>query len=162
MNASTLKVSFGAAVALCGVLGGALAWNLAAVATHAPAPSAVVVPRAMGPQTVDPTWIKSGTPRFTTTETLNVPAQGLSTGLWACEGPAVFDWTFGSDETVHILEGAVDVRYNGHLLKLRPGDTAFFRAGTTAEWSVPERVYKTYVLQDPGRLGRLYRRITGL
>jgi len=130
-------------------------------ATHAPAPSKEVVSKDLQPLAVNPAWIKSGQPRFMASETVAMPAYGISTGLWSCDGPAVFDWTFGTDETVHILEGEVEVHYLGNVLVLTEGDTAFFRAGTKAEWRVKERVFKSFVLQDPGRLGRLYRKITG-
>ncbi len=129
--------------------------------THAPVPSKEVVSRDLQPLEVNPAWIKSGQPRFMASETLAMPAYGISTGLWSCDGPAVFDWTFGTDETVHILDGEVEVHYLGNVLVLTEGDTAFFRAGTKAEWRVKKRVFKSFVLQDPGRLGRLYRKITG-
>lgn len=158
------RFSFAASVAMnvaMLLLGGAWLVHGLYGLSHVPEPSRQAVSKPLKPLEINPAWIKSGHPRFMATETTSVPGHGISTGLWSCDGPAVFDWTFGTDETVHILDGEVQVLYLGHLLTLTKGDTAFFRAGTTAEWRVRERVYKTFVLQDPGRFGRLYRQITG-
>jgi uncharacterized cupin superfamily protein len=155
------RVSYRVSLALNVVLAVLVGTVVVQGATHAPAPSKEVVSRDLKPLAVNPEWIKSGQPRFMASETLSMPAYGISTGLWSCDGPAVFDWTFGTDETVHILDGEVEVHYLGNVLVLTEGDTAFFRAGTKAEWRVKERVFKSFVLQDPGRLGRLYRKITG-
>ena len=141
-----------------------LAWVIgyfAPHALHAPEPSTEPITRLLQPQEVDPTWIKSGEPRFRVSETFALPHSKLSTGLWSCDGPALFDWTFGVDETVHILEGEVEIQYLGKTMVLKAGDTSFFRAGTTAQWHVKDRVYKSFVLHDPGRLSRWYRRIAG-
>jgi uncharacterized cupin superfamily protein len=115
----------------------------------------------MKPMAVNPSWIKSGTPKFMVAETSNVATVGVTTGLWSCDGPGVFEWTYGTDETIHLIEGAVEIEYMGKTLKLGPGDTAFFRAGTQATWTVRERAFKSFILHDPGRLARLYRRVFG-
>ncbi len=83
----------------------------------------------------------------------------VSTGLWSCDGPSTFDWVYAVDETVHVLEGEVEIAYLGEVLQLAVGDTAHFLAGTTATWTVPKRVMKSFTLHDPGPLARLYRRV---
>ena len=139
----------------------ALVYELGDDAMHAPPPSAEALRKSMQPMTVDPSWIKAGNPVFKAAETSAVGVANVVTGLWSCDGPGVFEWTYGVDETVHLLEGAVEIEYLGKKLVLRPGDTAFFRAGTKALWTVRERAYKSFILHDPGRLARLYRRVTG-
>ena len=130
-------------------------------ATTIPEPSTKALARLMKPMQVDPSWIKSGSPKFMVAESvvINPPIGSLTAGLWSCDGPATFDWNYGVDETVHILEGMAQIEYLGETLILKAGDTAFFQAGTTATWIVPLRVSKSFVLHDPGLLSRMYRRV---
>jgi uncharacterized cupin superfamily protein len=86
----------------------------------------------------------------------------VSTGIWSCDGPATFEWTFWDDERVYILDGSVTIDYKGNQFTLKPGDTAFFLSGTKAVWHVPNYVKKTFVLEKPNRLVRLYRRVAGI
>ncbi len=125
------------------------------------APSAQELQRPMEVMAVDPSWIKSGTPVFRVAQTTHIPGARITTGLWSCDGPAQFQWTFAADETVHILEGEVHVEYLGQKMTLEAGETAVFHAGTQAIWHVPKRVLKSYTLHDPGRLVRWYRQIFG-
>jgi uncharacterized cupin superfamily protein len=143
-------------------LAGAWVYELGDDYTHAPPPSVEALKREMRPMLVNPTWIKSGTPKFMMAETSHVGTVGVTTGLWSCDGPATFEWTYGTDETIHLIEGVVEIDYLGKTLKLGPGDTAFFRAGTQATWTVRERAYKSFILHDPGRIARLYRRVFGV
>ena len=138
-----------------------LVFDLSDDALHAPQPSVSAKVSALRPMAVDPTWIKSGQPQFFHAVTAEVRPAGVSSGLWVCDGPGVFEWRYGTDETVHLLEGHVEIHYLGEILKLGPGDTAFFRAGTQALWKVEQRVYKSFILHDPGRLSRWYRRLFG-
>jgi uncharacterized cupin superfamily protein len=157
-----LNKAFAVSVALNIALVGALVYELGDDATHAPPASVEALKREMRPMQVNPAWIKSGTPKFMAAETSHVNTVGVTTGLWSCDGPGTFEWTYGTDETIHLLEGAVEIDYLGKTLKLGPGDTAFFRAGTKATWTVRERAYKSFILHDPGRLARLYRRVLGV
>jgi uncharacterized protein len=131
-----------------------------AVTYHAqqPPPSSVAVARTLGPFPVDPSWVRSGTPNFRGTETSRSPDGKTTTGLWACDGPSTFEWQFGADETVHLLEGRVEVDYRGSRFTLEPGDTATFHAGTRAVWHVPHHAKKVFVLNQPGPLVRAWRK----
>jgi uncharacterized cupin superfamily protein len=146
-------------------LGGALAlsagmaWEAGHYLVHSAPPSTVAVQRPLTAFPVDPSWVLSGEPHFRSTETVRTPDGSAYSGLWACDGPSTFQWTFGLDETVHVLEGQVDVTYNGHRFTLRPGDTATFHAGTQAVWHVPEHLKKAYTLHHPGRLALLWRKL---
>jgi uncharacterized protein len=150
-------------------LGGALL-ALAAVAAFdavryhhaAPAPSAQALSRPLGEFQVDPSWVLSGKPVFKGVETLRSPDGRVVSGLWACEGPTTFEWQFSHDETVHLLEGHVEVEYLGRRFSIRPGDTATFHAGTRAVWHVREYAKKAYTLHQPHWLVRAWRKVTGL
>lgn len=87
-------------------------------------------------------WIVAGAPVARAAE-LSRSADGTAVSLvWDCTA-GTFDWHFGVDETVHILDGAVEVSCPGIApRRLGPGDVALFRAGTTARWHVPRYVRK--------------------
>ena len=128
------------------------------LAASAPA-SATAVEKPLLGFSVDPGWVKSGTPHFRNSETTRSPDGKTISGLWACDGPSTFEWRFHMDETVHLLEGQVEVDYQGRHFTLRPGDTATFHAGTQAVWHVPRNAKKAYTLYQPPRLVSLWRRL---
>jgi uncharacterized cupin superfamily protein len=71
-----------------------------------------------------------------------------ATILWECTA-GVFDWHYDTEETVHIIGGAVEVmRDDGSTLNLRPGDTAIFRKGAHAVWTVDESVRKVAIFRN--------------
>ena len=128
----------------------------------APAASVQAVERPLGVFQVDPSWILSGKPVFRGAETMRSPDGRVVSGLWACEGPTSFVWHFSHDETVHLLEGRVEVEYQGRRFVITPGDTASFHAGTQAVWHVPEHAKKAYTLHQPGWLVRAWRKLDRL
>ena len=125
-----------------------------------PPPSTSSTPQPFTEAPVDPSWVKAGTPNFRSLETLRTYDGRAVTGLWACDGPSTFEWTFKMDETVHLLEGRVDIDYLGKRFTLEPGQTATFHAGTKAVWHVPKHAKKLYKLTYPGRLVRWWRKWT--
>lgn len=157
MKKSVLAGSLLVNVVLVALLG----WGYARQLHHDQGPSAQELQRPLELIAIDPSWIKSGTPVFKLAQTTYIPSANVTTGLWSCDGPALFEWTFSSDETVHILEGEVEIDYLGKKMTLQVGETAFFHANTKALWHVPKRVLKSYTLHDPGRLVRWYRQIFG-
>lgn len=122
-----------------------------------PPASTAALQRPMAPVPVEPSWIKSGTPNFRLLETARSPDGRVISGVWACDGPTTFEWTFDGDETVHLLEGRVDVEYQGRRFTLLPGQEAVFHTGTRAVWHVPSHVKKAYTLHKPGRLVQAWR-----
>lgn len=106
---------------------------------------------------VEPSWIKSGSPIFSQVEIARSPDGRTVNGLWACQGPTTFEWQFNADEVVYVLEGEVQVNYQGKDFALHPGDTATFHGGTRSTWTVPSYVKKAYTLHNPGPLGRFWR-----
>jgi uncharacterized cupin superfamily protein len=123
-----------------------------------PAPSQQALDQSLQPMQVPPEWIKSGTPVFRYTQYAVSPDGRSSTGVWSCEGPSTFEWQFGVDETVHVLDGRVEVDYLGQHFALEPGDSAFFQAETRAVWHVPRSMRKSFTLHHPNLAVRLVRR----
>lgn len=111
----------------------------------------------LAPVEAAPAQVLSGTPNFRAAPFAHSPDRRSSSGIWACDGPTTFDWSFGSDEVVHVLEGRVDVTYQDRQFTLLPGDTAVFYAGTQARWHVSQHVRKSYTLYHPGWITRLLR-----
>lgn len=111
---------------------------------------------------VPSSWIISGSPSFNSNVFSTAHDQSASSGLWECIGPAQFAWHYGTDEVIYILEGSAAIAYLGRKFILRPGDRMQFGAGTIANWTVPERVKKSYTVYEPGRLIRAARRIVRL
>ncbi len=67
-------------------------------------------------------------------------------GIWIVE-PSTFKLSFPGHETVHVLEGALDVVLaDGATVELRPGDVATFPAGQESIWTVSERLKKVFVV----------------
>ena len=58
------------------------------------------------PMPIEPSWIKDGNPVACGTVLTQSADKKVSSGLWSCE-PGKFEWTFGWDEFVHVLEGEV-------------------------------------------------------
>ena len=138
---------------------GFLGFETARFVTASPQLSTNAEAKPMDAVQVDPTWIKSGNPTFTQVQIASSPDGRTVNGLWSCQGPTTFEWQFSADEVVYILEGEVQVSYQGSDFVLHPGDTATFHGGTRAVWTVPGYLKKAYTLHNPGPLGRLWRDI---
>jgi len=129
---------------------------------HAEQPSAMSVARPLEGFAPDAARVLEGTPNFQAAETSRSPDGRVITGLWACDGPTRFEWYFALDETVHLLEGQVNVEYQGRRFTLKPGDVATFHAHTRAVWHVPVPTKKAYTLRHPGRLVLWWRALRGV
>lgn len=107
-----------------------------------PIVSAAIDSVALQPAPITPAWVVDGHPVARAAE-LSRSTDGTAVSLvWDCTA-GTFDWHFGIDETVHILEGEVEVSAEGAAPRvLRAGDVALFRSGTTARWHVPRYVRK--------------------
>jgi uncharacterized cupin superfamily protein len=101
------------------------------------------------PAPINPAWIRAGAPLARATQIASSADGAAFTAVWDCtEGS--FDWHFGCDETVHILEGEVIVTEPGQPPRtLRVGDVALFPAGLTAHWQVPRYVRKLAFMRQP-------------
>jgi uncharacterized cupin superfamily protein len=155
MKRRTLIAGVGGAVVAVGALA---AYESVRYVVGGPPLSTTAVEKPLSEFSVDPSWILSGKPVFRGAETMRSADGKVVSGLWACDGPTTFVWHFGADETVHLLEGHVEVEYQGRKFSITPGDTATFHAGTKAIWHVPQHAKKTYTLHQPSLLVRAWRK----
>lgn len=104
---------------------------------------------AMTPAPINPDWILAGTPVARAGEIVRSTDGTTTSAVWDCTA-GTFNWYFGVDETVHILEGEVEVSAPGFgTRRLGPGDVALFRAGSSARWHVPHYVRKIAFCRHP-------------
>ena len=96
---------------------------------------------------ISPDWILSGSPEARSTLLAKSEDRTSYTMVWECS-PGSFRWQYIEDETIVILEGEVfiSVGRTGER-QLRPGDVAFFPAGSSCVWRVTKRVKKVAVLR---------------
>jgi len=118
-----------------------------------PAPSAEAVKLHLKPFYVDPAWIKSGTPNFRANEFFKSSDGTISSGIFECDA-STFEWHYQFDEAVYILDGSVNLTYQGKEFTVNPGETVLFRAGTVATWNVPDHVRKSWTIYDAGKPAR--------
>ena len=118
-----------------------------------PAPSTEATQLHLKTLSVDPTWIKSGTPNFRANEFFKSADGKTSSGIFECDA-STFEWHYFVDEAVYILEGSVTLEYQGNEFTLKEGETALFRAGTSAIWHVPSHLRKSWTMYDAGKPAR--------
>jgi uncharacterized protein len=106
-------------------------------------------PANLKPNPIQPAWILDGQP-MARAELLSSSADGTaSTYFWDCTAGR-FNWFYSFDETFHILEGAVTLKYpSGAAHRVVAGDTVFFPAGSSAEWTVDNYVRKLAFCRTP-------------
>ena len=99
---------------------------------------------------IEPSWIKEGNPVARGTVLTQSDDKKVSSGLWSCE-PGKFEWTFGWDEFVHVLEGHVEISEDGtdQTITLQAGDMAHFPLGMKTHWHVKTAVRKFFVIRTP-------------
>jgi hypothetical protein len=96
---------------------------------------------------IEPSWITAGSPQARGTVLVQSADKLVSSGLWSCTA-GEFQWEFGWDEFVHVLEGeAIITEEGGESYTLRPGDTAHFPLGLKTQWHVPEFVKKAFTIR---------------
>ena len=98
---------------------------------------------------IQPAWILDGKP-IARLELLSSSADGTaSTYFWDCTAGR-FNWFYSFDETFHVLEGEVTLKYpSGSSHRVVAGDTVFFPAGSSAEWTVDRYVRKLAFCRTP-------------
>jgi uncharacterized protein len=118
------------------------------------------------PDPIPEDWILEGRPVARRKYLVGSSDERSSTHLWDCTAGR-FNWYYGCDEVIHVLEGAVEVEdAAGVRRRLEPGDTFLFPAGSCFHWTVPQYVRKIAFLHSPFSrkvrvLRRLYRVVTG-
>ncbi|MDH7799815.1 MULTISPECIES: cupin domain-containing protein [unclassified Beijerinckia] len=94
------------------------------------------------PAPINPEWIVTGAPLARSVEIFRSPDGAATCNVWDCTA-GTFKWYFGVDETVHILQGEVEVTaQDGSVRVLKPGEVAFFASGTWATWRIENYVRK--------------------
>jgi hypothetical protein len=98
---------------------------------------------------INPAWILDGNP-IARAEHLSGSADGTAnTYLWDCTAGR-FNWHYAFDETLHILEGSVLLKFvDGTSRRVGAGDIVFFPAGATAEWTVERYIRKLAFCRTP-------------
>jgi uncharacterized cupin superfamily protein len=70
----------------------------------------------------------------------------LAVGMWRAE-PMSFPYPFGNDETIHALEGELEIQLeDGEIVDLKPGDIASFAKGVNSTWTVKTPFKKFFVV----------------
>jgi len=96
----------------------------------------------MTSEPICPDWVVEGAPVARKCILSTSHDGDASTVLWDCTEGA-FNWYFGYDETVHIVEGEVEITdAQGFHQVLRANDVAFFPAGSNSFWRVKGYVRK--------------------
>jgi uncharacterized protein len=98
---------------------------------------------------INPAWILEGEP-VARVALLSSSADGTaSTYYWDCTAGR-FNWYYGFDETLHILEGSVVLKNSSGVSRLVvAGDIVFFPAGSQAEWTVDHYIRKLAFCRTP-------------
>src|ERR1700690_2658402 len=103
----------------------------------------------LGPSPITAAWILEGTPTARNKFLSQSEDNTASTYMWDCTA-GKFNWFYDIDETICLVEGSVIVRdHRGCTRKLVAGDTAFFPAGSSAEWTVEAYVRRIAFLRQP-------------
>jgi uncharacterized cupin superfamily protein len=101
------------------------------------------------PNPINPAWILEGNP-MARMHMLSASADGTATTvIWDCSAGR-FNWFYRLDETVYVLEGSVILKdISGNSRRVVAGDSVFFPAGSSAEWTVDSYIKKVAFLRSP-------------
>lgn len=112
-------------------------------------PSYLANKHNLAPAPIARDWILEGEPLARNRQVAG-STDGLgSTWMWDCTAGR-FNWFYGVDETIYLLEGSVTVvDATGQAHHLRAGDTFFFPKGTRFEWTVATYVRKIAFIHVP-------------
>jgi len=126
-------------------------------------PTAHDNPHGLQPDPIPREWILEGTPAARRKLLVGSSDDLASTHMWDCSAGR-FDWHYGSDEVIFVLEGTVIVEdAAGVQRRLEVGDTFLFPAGSRFHWTVPHYIRKIAFLHSPlSRKMRFAKRIYGL
>lgn len=105
-------------------------------------------PTHMPEMPVDPDEELEGTANAVGVFTATSSDDQCSAGFWSCD-PGRYEFYFGYDEFVYLIEGELTVHEGDKSYDLNPGDTAFFPQECTVIWHVKKRMTKYFVARDP-------------
>jgi uncharacterized cupin superfamily protein len=90
-------------------------------------------------------WVLDGTPQAQATAIAHSQDGAMTVIAWSCS-KGRFRWNYQVDEMAHILSGEVFITdQSGIERRLGPGDTVFFRAGTSNVWLITQDIRKVAV-----------------
>jgi hypothetical protein len=120
-------------------------------------------PYELQPDPIPREWILEGNPIARRKRLVGSSDNMASTHMWDCTA-GLFNWYYGSDEVIYVLEGSVIVEDNaGVRRRLGAGDTFLFPAGSRFHWTVSDYIRKIAFLHAPlSRKMRLVKGIYGL
>jgi uncharacterized cupin superfamily protein len=96
----------------------------------------------LNPAPIHAAWILEGNPIARSKLLSRTEDGSASTLFWDCTAGR-FNWYYGYDESICVLEGSVILTDGtGATRRLGPGDTAFFPSGSRFEWRVERYVRK--------------------
>ncbi|MHB1816301.1 MAG: cupin domain-containing protein [Steroidobacteraceae bacterium] len=96
--------------------------------------------RGLQPTPIRPAWILEGEPQAREKLLAHSTDGGTSVHLWDCTSGR-FQWTYVTEEIVHVVAGAAIVEVAGARRRLQAGDTHVFPAGSQCRWAVPDYVH---------------------
>ena len=90
------------------------------------------------PLPIKPEWILGGSPEAWYKD-VAISRDGMSElVVWECSA-GLFEWHYKKDESLIVISGEAFVTTENYReLRLGPGDVAFFPAGTSSTWRVPD------------------------
>lgn len=91
------------------------------------------------PAPIRPASILEGEPQAREKLLAHSTDGGTSVHLWECTSGR-FQWTYVTEEIVHVVHGDATVEVAGTRRRLQAGDTQVFPAGSQCRWSVPDYV----------------------
>jgi len=106
------------------------------------------------PAPIDPSWIIEGAPQARS-RPLSLATDGtIGASLWDCTAGR-FEWRYGGDELIHILEGEAELTSpSGAVTIVRRGDIVHFPSGQRVRWHIPAYVKKVAIQSDRVSLPR--------
>ena len=104
---------------------------------------------SLNPSPIHPEWILEGNP-VARNRLLSESTDGnASTLIWDCTAGR-FMWHYDVDETVYVIEGSVIIKDQaGTSRRVSAGETIFFPAGSSAEWTVEKYIRKVAFCLSP-------------
>jgi hypothetical protein len=94
---------------------------------------------------INPDWLMEGAPRTRARSLPFIPNASLFGTIWETTAGR-FEWHYGSDELVVILDGEVEITPpGGEPVVLRRGDLVFFPGGQIMHWHVRTYVKKVAI-----------------
>ena len=102
----------------------------------------------LAPSPIPRAWILEGNPVARKKELVRSSDRLAGTFMWDCTAGR-FNWFYGEDEVIHVLEGSVVIEASGVRRRLQAGDTFLLPAGSQYLWSVSHYIRKLAFVYPP-------------